>query len=165
MRDRKHESCELLARHHTKTLEFLHKKTVVNSISFILHPSRCVLASTPTAPRFDGTWPRPWGQPVGPMAPTGTDGVLDAGGSAGAPRVVAFPSEDESTGVVSLGWRGPRYDEQEVWTQLRLLWTYLSEGAVAPLTKALVEVEKPLCSRVGPADEIFAEGCNHPRRM
>lgn len=69
-----------------------------------------------------------------------------------------FPSEKEETGVVSLAWRGPKYDDQQTWAQLHLLWSYLTVSAVSPLTKALVEVETPLCSQVVPADEIFSEG-------
>lgn len=55
--------------------------------------------------------PRPWNHAVAPMAPVGTTGVLthSAGTVSGAAAVVPFPSEDESTGVVSMGWRGPKY--------------------------------------------------------
>jgi len=102
---------------------------------------------------------RPWSHPVPPMSPAGTIGVLSAGlPKEGQPVVVEFPSEEESTGVVSLGWRGPAYHEHATWAQLSLLWSYLTDSAIAPLSKALVEVESPLCSRVSPADEVFSEG-------
>lgn len=105
-----------------------------------------------------GRLPRPWKQPVAPMAAVGVKGVLGPGGEGGEPRTVHFPSEDESTGVVSMAWRGPSYTDQATWTQLQLLWSYLTEGAVAPITKHLVEVDPPLCSRAGPAYDIFSEG-------
>jgi len=90
-----------------------------------------------------------------PLAPRG---VLTAQGSAGVPKAVPFPSEDESTGVVSLAWRGPPYADQQAWAMLRLLWSYLTESAVAPLNKDMVEIDAPYCSRIGPADELFSEG-------
>ena len=55
VRDRKHESCEQLARHNIGITQNPwtpnKKKTVANSIFPILHPSRCVLAFKPTAPQ------------------------------------------------------------------------------------------------------------------
>ena len=102
--------------------------------------------------------PRPWSLPVAPVATTDVPGILTGAGAEGTYKSVPFPSEDESTGVVSMGWRGPKYDDHGTWMLVKLLWTYLTEGAVAPLTKALVEIEKPLCSRVAPADEVFSEG-------
>lgn len=106
-----------------------------------------------------GGFTRPWGRPVPPMRSLpGSVGVLTQGGNEGTPLTITFPSENEATGVVSLAWRGPRYEEQETWAALHLLWAYLTESAIAPLTKAFVEVATPLCSRVGPADEVLSEG-------
>ena len=58
------------------------------------------------------------------MAEADVPGVLTAtdGDPSGSTKEVPFPSEDESTGVVSMAWRGPRFEEQAVWTQLKLLW-------------------------------------------
>ena len=61
---------------------------------------------------------------------------------------MAFPSEDESRGIVSLGWRGPRYEEKREWVALKLLWRYLTESEVSPLQKAFVECDEPLCTSV-----------------
>ena len=55
--------------------------------------------------------PRPWSSAVAPMdaqaegvlPPSLPDGALAAGAAA---RRVLFPSEDESTGIVSMAWRG-----------------------------------------------------------
>ena len=107
-----------------------------------------------------GAKPRPWELPVAPMAAAGgTEGIFGPGGAPpGSPKVVPFPSKDESSGVVSMGWRGPNYDDQATWTQLKLLWQYLTNGAASPLTKGMVEVAEPLCTSVGPADEIFSSG-------
>ena len=90
--------------------------------------------------------------------PLARRGVLTAQGSLGVPKAVPFPSEDESTGVVSMAWRGPAYADQQAWAMLRLLWSYLTDSAVAPLTKGMVEIDAPFCSRIGPADELFSEG-------
>ena len=123
-----------------------------------------------------GALPRPWSGPVAPMmapppeadltehtahyrgVPLARRGVLTAQGSLGVPKAVPFPSEDESTGVVSMAWRGPAYADQQAWAMLRLLWSYLTDSAVAPLTKGMVEIDAPFCSRIGPADELFSEG-------
>ena len=123
-----------------------------------------------------GALPRPWSGPVAPMmspppedeltehtehyrgVPLARRGVLTAQGSLGVPKAVPFPSEDESTGVVSMAWRGPAYADQQAWAMLRLLWSYLTDSAVAPLTKDMVEIDAPFCSRIGPADELFSEG-------
>lgn len=85
-------------------------------------------------------------------------GVIREQGTLGVPKAIPFPSEDESTGLVSMAWRGPAYADQQAWTMLRLLWSYLTDSAVAPLTKHMVEIDLPLCSRIGPADELFSEG-------
>uniref|UniRef100_A0A7S4B5T8 Peptidase M16C associated domain-containing protein n=1 Tax=Chrysotila carterae TaxID=13221 RepID=A0A7S4B5T8_CHRCT len=101
--------------------------------------------------------PRPWAGHVASME-TETEGVLLDSGMRGKPKQVLFPSEDESTGIVSLAWRGPRYDEHRAWVELYVLWEYLTDSAVAPLTKKMVEIDLPFCSRIKPAYEVFSQG-------
>ena len=110
-----------------------------------------------------GSAARPWGLPVAPMASLGEEGVLGARGAEGSPKIVLFPSKDESAAVVSMAWRGPTYAEPGTWAQLHLLWQYLTDGAAAPLTKHMVEIAEPLCTRVGPANEVFTEGYHQVR--
>ena len=104
---------------------------------------------------------RPWSGPVAPMDEA-ADGVIAAAAGAssggGEPKVVEFPSEDESTGCVSMAWRGPPYDDGAAWTRLQLLWAYLTDSAVAPLQKEFVECDEPLCADIGPAEDIFSQG-------
>ena len=52
----------------------------------------------------------------GVLPPSMPLGVLPPG--AAAVRVL-FPSEDESTGTVSMAWRGPPYAAHGTWLQLR----------------------------------------------
>ena len=67
--------------------------------------------------------PRPWSSAVAPMdaqaegvlPPSLPDGALAAGAAA---RRVLFPSEDESTGIVSMAWRGPPYAAHGTWLML-----------------------------------------------
>ena len=107
--------------------------------------------------------PRPWAHAVAPFDAS-VVGVLPAAEVASTsadrppPKTIAFPSEDESCGTVSMAWRGPTYAEQRTWLALRLLWKYLTDSAAAPLQKAFVECDEPLCGEVAPAHEIFTEG-------
>ena len=66
------------------------------------------------------------------LPPSLPDGALAAGAAA---RHVLFPSEDESTGIVSMAWRGPPYAAHGTWLMLRLLWKYLTDSAASPLQK------------------------------
>ena len=74
------------------------------------------------------------------------------------PKKVTFPSEDESLGTISLAWRGPKYEEREVWNHLTLLWSYLSDSAASPLQLAFVENDNPIAGGVGPSHDIHTEG-------
>ena len=107
---------------------------------------------------------RPWSGPLAPMPSPGLDGggvlVCDSGSGAlrGTPRTIAFPSEDESVGSVSMAWRGPTFDDVLGWQALKALQKYLTDSAASPLVKAFVECADPLCGDVGPASEVFTEG-------
>ena len=92
---------------------------------------------------------RPWSAPIPPMVST-------AGVS--APVEIDFPSDDESVGTVVLNWRACAYEDVGGWMRLNLLWEYLTESAVAPLTKALVECEEPLCGSLNTGSEVFSTG-------
>jgi Zn-dependent M16 (insulinase) family peptidase len=104
---------------------------------------------------------RPWTQPVVPLN-LSAEGVLPPLGTSSLPprqpRMIEFPSEDESCGTVSMAWRGPRFAEQRAWLALKLLWKYLTDSAASPLQKAFVECEEPLCGDVASTDETFSEG-------
>ena len=68
---------------------------------------------------------RPWTDPVPQMDLTAT-GVMppakDGNDSDIKPHTIKFPSEDESRGTISIGWRGPTYDQRQTWVNLLLLW-------------------------------------------
>ena len=101
---------------------------------------------------------RPWSAAVAPMVPA--NGVLSPPlvATADAPRVLCFPSDDESVGTVSMAWRGPPYGAREEWAALMLLWKYLTVSAVSPLQKVFVECAAPLCARVSACSEVFTDG-------
>ena len=113
---------------------------------------------------LEGAQRRPWSGPTCAMAASGVEGVLSSGG--GTPLKVLFPSDDETTGCVSMAWRGPRFDSvaggpqaaAAAWLELRLLWRYLTEDASSPLQKVFVECDEPLCGDLGAVDEVHQEG-------
>ena len=100
--------------------------------------------SRPPAPET-----RPWSTPIPPMV--SSNGVSN-------PIAINFPSDDESVGTVVLNWRACTYEDVAGWTKLDLLWEYLTESAVAPLNKALVECEEPLCGSLNTGHETFSQG-------
>ena len=75
-----------------------------------------------------------------------------------APVEISFPSDDESVGYAVLGWRACAYTDVAGWARLHLLWAYLTESAVAPLTKHLVECEEPFCAALNTGHEAFSSG-------
>lgn len=62
--------------------------------------------------------------------------------------VVEFPEKDESVGEVIVAWIGPRVDDWEVQEAISVLGTYLTDSAVSPVQKALVERDDPQCTDV-----------------
>ena len=106
---------------------------------------------------------RPWVNcPVPPMDLT-MEGVIPPTTTTNTtkipkPKEILFPSEDESRGTISIGWRAPPYSSRTTRFRLSLLWTYLTESATSPLQKAFVECDEPLCADVSPAHEVFTEG-------
>eukprot|EP00026_Physarum_polycephalum_P001754 Phypoly_transcript_01756.p1 GENE.Phypoly_transcript_01756~~Phypoly_transcript_01756.p1 ORF type:complete len:1003 (+),score=143.28 Phypoly_transcript_01756:138-3011(+) len=76
--------------------------------------------------------PRPWTNPenIQPFTIATTEEVL-------------FPSEDQSVGSASFAWRGPVYTEFREHAAIVVLWEYLTDSAVSPLTASMCEIEDP----------------------
>ncbi|KAK9452286.1 Metalloenzyme, LuxS/M16 peptidase-like protein [Limtongia smithiae] len=68
---------------------------------------------------------------------------------------VVFPDKDESAGSVWLFFQGPAATDILKCTLVTLLTTYLTDGDVSLLRKALVEIETPLCNDVEVSTENF----------
>ncbi|CEO99316.1 unnamed protein product (mitochondrion) [Plasmodiophora brassicae] len=88
-----------------------------------------VIAKGPRDP-----YERPWMAPVPALAT--------------AEEIVEFPTDDESMGSVHIAFHGPTWSALKEKTVLSLLWQYLTDSAVSPLQKALVECESPLCGDI-----------------
>ncbi|XP_014253359.1 uncharacterized protein C05D11.1-like [Cimex lectularius] len=62
---------------------------------------------------------------------------------------VEYPSDDQSNGMVHIGWRGPSVvKEYYKFNALSTLLKYLTDTPVSPLPKAFVDIQDPYCSRV-----------------
>ena len=61
---------------------------------------------------------------------------------------VLFPSQEESIGSVSYGWRGPDIWNIEEINSLDLLFRYWNENSTSVLQRTFVELENPLASSV-----------------
>lgn len=79
---------------------------------------------------------RPWMSEVPPL----TEKLVE--------KRVLFPTEDESVGTVTLGWRGPSVNEYYEIQGIKMLFNYLTDTPVAPLQRDLVEIEEPLCGDI-----------------
>eukprot|EP00871_Galdieria_phlegrea_P003234 jgi/Galph1/3911/GphlegSOOS_G2559.1 len=80
---------------------------------------------------------KPWKGPIPPM-PELDKNIFP----------VNFPADDESSGSLYLGWRGPFWSELEIIAAIEVLHSYLTGGASSPLQAALVDCEEPLCSAI-----------------
>jgi Zn-dependent M16 (insulinase) family peptidase len=102
---------------------------------------------------------RPWWRDT--TATTAATVTAGSGSSEGDPTVkatvegrwhcseVTFPSEEEDTGSVSLGWLLPPDADALHHAALRIAWLYLCDSPVSPLRKAFVErQEGALCGSV-----------------
>eukprot|EP00736_Rhodelphis_marinus_P008270 Rmarinus@m.16579 len=69
--------------------------------------------------------------------------------------VVVFPSDDESTGCVAIGFRTCDISDGDSRAALHALNAYLTEGAVSPFQQAFVECDDPFCHEVGVYDYYF----------
>ena len=82
---------------------------------------------------------RPWCTPVPPLSAN----------DLGAKAEIEFPSEDESTGSVMMGWRGGAWVAFKEALAISILANYLCRTPVSPLQKVFVETEEdPLCNDV-----------------
>ena len=67
-------------------------------------------------------------------------------------KEVPYPSDEESNGMVHIGWRGPQDPELSASSQLKAIFTiivlmeYLTESAISPLKAAFVECDDPYAS-------------------
>ena len=112
-------------------------------------------------PKIQRIASRPWMTKPVPLMDPSMDGVMSSESITKndfKPLVIQFPSEDESRGTISIGWRGPTYESRDKWAALLLLWEYLTDSPASPLQKAFVECDEPLCADVSPANEIFTQG-------
>eukprot|EP00698_Gefionella_okellyi_P009668 TRINITY_DN2477_c0_g1_i3.p1 TRINITY_DN2477_c0_g1~~TRINITY_DN2477_c0_g1_i3.p1 ORF type:complete len:857 (+),score=228.50 TRINITY_DN2477_c0_g1_i3:509-3079(+) len=78
---------------------------------------------------------RPWSTPVPPLS----DSVLSQ---------IQFPSDDESSGVVIVAWRSFGYADFTQRLALQALMKYLSDTAVSPLRRALVDTDDAICTAI-----------------
>eukprot|EP00919_Chromeraceae_sp_WS-2016_P036378 GHVR01086351.1.p1 GENE.GHVR01086351.1~~GHVR01086351.1.p1 ORF type:complete len:386 (+),score=86.46 GHVR01086351.1:523-1680(+) len=72
---------------------------------------------------------------------------------------VVFPSVEEGTGCVAIGWRGPKWDDFLSILGLEVLGVYLCDGNVSPLESELVMGHDSSCSASGLSLENFLETC------
>lgn len=79
---------------------------------------------------------RPWMNELPPL------------GNAEEKKHIIFATEDETTGMVLVGWRGPNVLDHYDVTAVKILLSYLTDTSVAPLQKDLVEIEEPLCGDI-----------------
>lgn len=79
---------------------------------------------------------RPWMSPVPPLE----DDIVE--------KRVLFPTEDESVGSVTIGWRGPSVNDYYEIQAIKMLFNYLTDTPVAPLQRDMVEIEDPFCGDI-----------------
>lgn len=63
-------------------------------------------------------------------------------------KIVPYPSDEETHGMVLAAWRGPKAKEQQLVMALKILLEYLTYTAISPLQRDFVELEEPYCSMV-----------------
>lgn len=86
----------------------------------------------PKLPAFE----RPWQTPVPPL-------------EASKDIKIVYPSDEEDSGLVYVGWRGPQSaTEQTTLTACSVLLRYLTNTSISPLQRDFVEVDDPLASTV-----------------
>ncbi|XP_071956159.1 uncharacterized protein C05D11.1-like [Antedon mediterranea] len=89
---------------------------------------------------------RPWQSPVPPLP----ESVV---------RTIPYPSDDESNGMVYIGWRGPKSQDLYEMSALNVILEYLTDTSVAPLQREFVEIEDPYCSKVRKSIIENSEAC------
>ncbi|XP_015753164.1 PREDICTED: uncharacterized protein C3H1.02c-like [Acropora digitifera] len=78
---------------------------------------------------------RPWQSSVPPV-------------SQNVEKVVKFPTEDEESGSVLFGFRGPPGMDRYSVSAVSVMLDYLSDTSIAPLQRELVEIQDPFCSDI-----------------
>ncbi|CAH1271971.1 Hypp4744 [Branchiostoma lanceolatum] len=89
---------------------------------------------------------RPWQNPIPPLPASVT-------------HTVQYPSDDEANGMVRMAWRGPKSDELYDIPAIATMLEYMTDTAIAPLQRELVEIEDPYCNRVSHSLIENAECC------
>ncbi|KAL4219134.1 hypothetical protein ACF0H5_021716 [Mactra antiquata] len=97
----------------------------------MLQPLEKKILAKGSLPSFE----RPWQSPV----PVLTESVE---------KVVLYPADDESNGIVLVGWRGPRAKDIYEFESVNLLLNYMTDSAISPLQRDFVEIDDPFCSDV-----------------
>lgn len=81
-------------------------------------------------------WTRPWKTPLEPLDETKT-------------LTIFYPDDDETNGMVAMGYRGPPLPSQVYLHQACvILLRYLSDTTTSPLTRDMVEIDDPYASGV-----------------
>uniref|UniRef100_A0A0G4HTW6 Peptidase M16C associated domain-containing protein n=1 Tax=Chromera velia CCMP2878 TaxID=1169474 RepID=A0A0G4HTW6_9ALVE len=70
-----------------------------------------------------------------------------------------FPSDDESSGKVMLGWRGPEWKDLKTRLAVDLVGTYLTDSNRSPVERKMVQIAEPLCSGADFSSEAFLSTC------
>ena len=96
-----------------------------------------------------GFWPaaaeRAWATPAPPL-------------SAPARADVAFPSDDEATGIVRVAWHTFPFDDLYRRAAMEVLLVYLTDTSVSELQRAFVECDPPLAGGVYPSTSDYQPG-------
>jgi Zn-dependent M16 (insulinase) family peptidase len=74
---------------------------------------------------------------------------------------VTYPSEDEDSGSVSIGWRGPAWDNLADRGNIEILWVYLTQSLVSVLQRAFIEVSDPLCGSIDTGTLDYCETAHY----
>lgn len=90
-------------------------------------------------PKPDG-WKRPFMDTPSRAAPTLSGDKVET---------VEFPEKDESMGEVCISWVGVENTDYLTDKAIDILNAYLSDSAISPLQKELVEVDDPLATEIG----------------
>ena len=76
---------------------------------------------------------------------------------------VQFPTEDDSSGSVLVGHRGPKVMDRYTVNALAVTLDYLTDSPVSPLKRELVECPDPFCSDISHDIFEFSETCFYIR--
>ncbi|EGG14494.1 hypothetical protein DFA_12269 [Cavenderia fasciculata] len=63
-------------------------------------------------------------------------------------QTIRFPSDDESVGSITMGWRGPHIQDTHTLTALSVLTRYLNGNTSSPLPQEFVHISSPLANNI-----------------